>query len=156
MNSFFAIFTARMRMNIPILLAIIILLMPSCLYSDSELYQVEPVPGDPPVISVYTNLDTLVNPAVNDSLEVIYDVEIEGGDLYYVYAEIASTQIFESDSIHGSFWINHSLAEVTGLDTLLMDFYYSSNSNTLADIVGYEALIKHLKFMVDFNLEVAK
>ena len=145
-----------MRMHISILLATIMLLLPSCFFTDSELYQVEPVPGDPPVISVVTNLDTLVNPAVNDSLEVIYDVDIEGGDLYYVNVVIAGTQIFDSDSIHGSFWVTHSMSVVTGLDTLHMDFYYSSNSNTIADIVGYEALIKHLKFELDFNLEAAK
>ena len=138
-------------MIIPILIATI-LLLPSCFFTDSELYQVEPVPGDPPVISVVTNLDTLVNPAVNDSLEVIYNVEIEGGDLYYVNAVISGAQIFESDSIYGSFWITSLMSAVTGMDTLYIDYYYSSNSNTLADIVGYEARIKQVKIAVDFNL----
>jgi len=141
-----------MRMMISILMATLILLLPSCFYSDSELYQVEPVPGDPPVISVVTNLDTLVNPAVNDSLKVIYDVEIEGGDLYYVNAVILDAQIFESDSIHGSFWVTALMSGVTGVDTLYIDYYYSSNTNSLADITGYEARIKHLKIAVDFNL----
>jgi len=145
-----------MRMIISILMATLILLLPSCFYSDSKVYEVEPVPGDPPVISVFTNLDTLVNPPVNDSLEVIYNVEIEGGDLYYVYAEIASAQIFESDSIHGSFWITHSMSAVNGVDTLYIDYYYSSNSNSLADITGYEARIKNLKIAVDFNLGSVK
>jgi len=142
-------------MIISILIATI-LLLPSCFYSDSEIYEVEPVSGDPPVISVFTNLDTLVNPPVNDSLEVIYNVEIEGGDLYYVDAVISSIQIFESDSIHGSFWITHSMSAVTGVDTLYIDYYYSSNSNSLADITGYEARIKNLKIAVDFNLGVVK
>jgi len=150
-NGFFANFTARMRKIITILMATF-LLLPSCFYSDSELYQVEPVPGDPPVISVVTNLDTLVNPAVNDSLEVIYNVEIEGGDLYYVNAVISDAQIFESDSIHGSFWITALMSGVTGVDTLYIDYYYSSNSNSLADVTGYEARIKKLKIAVNFNL----
>jgi hypothetical protein len=138
-------------MIISILIATI-LLLPSCFFTDSEVYQVEPVPGDPPVISVVTNLDTLVNPAVNDSLELIYNVEIEGGDLYYVNAVISGAQIFESDSIYGSFWITSLMSAVTGVDTLYIDYYYSSNSNTLADIVGYEARIKQVKIAVDFNL----
>jgi len=143
-----------MRMIISILLATLILLLPSCFYSDSDIFEVEPVPGDPPVISISTNLDTLVNPPVNDSLQVIYNVEIEGGDLYYVAAEISDIQIFESDSIHGSFWISHSMSAVTGVDTLYMDFYYSSNSNSLADVTGFEARIRNLKIAVDFNLGV--
>ncbi len=136
--------------------ALLLSMLPACFYSDSEMYDVEPIPGDLPIISVTTNLDSLYNPPVNDSLEVIYDFEIEDGELYYVYAGIANTMIFESDSTCGSFWINPSLADSSGVDTLHMEFYYSSNSNSLADIVGYEALIERLKIAVDFNLEDAK
>lgn len=146
-----------MKKSISILIAVLLLSMLSaCFYSDSEMYNVEPVPGDPPVILVTTNLDTLYNPPVNDSLEVIYDVEIEGGELYYVYAAIATTPVFESDSTYGSFWIDPSLADSSGVDTLYIEFYYSSNSNSLADKVGYEALLESLKISVDFNLEDAK
>ncbi|MCD4710218.1 MAG: hypothetical protein K8R52_05180 [Bacteroidales bacterium] len=146
-----------MRKSIFILCAVVLLsMLPACFYSDSEMYNVEPVPGDPPVILVTTNLDTLYNPPVNDSLEVIYYVEIEGGELYYVYAVIANTPVFESDSTYGSFWINPNLVDEPGVDTLHIDFYYSSNSNSLADLVGYEALVDSLKVAVDFNMEDAK
>jgi hypothetical protein len=128
----------------------------ACFYSDTEIYEVDPIPGDPPSISVSTNLDTLNNPPVNDSLEVIYDVEISGGEFYYVYADVVNTTVYESDSSHGSFWINPALADSSGVDTLDMEFYYSSNSNSFADKVGYEALIDSLKFAIDFNLEDAK
>jgi len=128
----------------------------ACIYSDSELYEVEPVPGDPPLISINTNLDTLYNPPVNDSLEVIYQVEISGGELYYVYAEVTSTTIFESDSTFGSFWIDPLLADSSGVDTLHMGFYYSSNSNSLAGNLGYDALVEYQNFAIDFNLEGAK
>ena len=130
--------------------------LPACYYSDPEFYEVEPVPGDPPLISVSTNLDTLNNPPVNDSLEVIYQVEISGGELYYVYADVVHTTIFESDSTYGSFWINPLLANSSGVDTLYMEFYYSSNSNSLADKAGYEALVEYLNLAIDFNLEVSK
>jgi len=146
-----------MRKFIPLFFAVLLLSgLPACFYSDSELYEVEPVPGDPALISVRTNLDSLYNPPVNDSLEVIYQVEISGGDFYYVYADVANTTVFESDSSYGSFWINSVLADSAGLDTLVMEFYYSSNSNSLADKVGYEALFKSLNFIIDFNLEDAK
>jgi hypothetical protein len=130
--------------------------LPACFYSDTEMFEVEPIPGDPPLFSLSTNLDTLLNPPVNDSLEVNYDVEISGGELYYLYADVASTTIYESDSSSGSFWINASLADSSGVDTLYMEFYYSSNSNSLADKVGYEALVEYLSFAIDFNLEAKK
>jgi len=145
-----------MKQLIPIFFVALVLLLPACFYNDSELYEVEPVAGDPPVLSVSTNLDTLTNPMVNDSLEVIYQVDIEGGELYYVYAMVAETQVFESDSIYGSFWINHGVAEEPGVDTLYLDFYYSTNSNSLADIVKYEALLKTTKIAVEFNLGASK
>ena len=128
----------------------------ACFYSDTKIYEVEPIPGDPPVFSVNTNLDTLYNPPVNDSLEVIYNVEISGGELYYLYADVGSTSIFESDSTSGSFWIYPSLADSSGIDSLYMEFYYSSNSNSLADKAGYEAIIEYLSYAIDFNLEDKK
>ncbi len=130
--------------------------LPACFYSDSNTYYVDPVAGDPPLLSVFTNLDTLYNPQVNDSLEVIYQVEIEDGEFYYVYADVGNTAIFESDSSDGSFWISSVLADSSGVDTLYMEFYYSTNSNSLADKLGYEALAEIRKFAIDFNLEGAK
>ena len=129
----------------------LVCMLPACFYSDTEMFQVEPVPGDPPIFSVSTNLDSLYHPPVNDSLELIYNVEIVGGELYYVYAEVAGTPLFESDSTYGFFWIYPQMADSSGVDTLYMEFYYSSNSNSLADIARYEALVDHLKIPVDFN-----
>jgi len=134
-----------------LLAAVFLCLIPACFYSDVELFEVIPVPGDPPVFSVTTNLDSLHHPQVNDSLELIYNVEIAGGELYFVYAEVAGTPFFESDSTSGFFWIYPEMADSSGVDTLYLDFYYSSNSNSLADRVGYEALMDHLKIAVDFN-----
>ena len=156
-SSIFATFTALMRKFIPIFFAALLLAgLPACFYTDSEMYNVEPVPGDPPVRSVVTNLDTLHNPPVNDSLEVIYQAVVEGGEFYYVYADVVNTSIFESDSSYGSFWIDSVLADSSGVDTLYMEFYYSSNSNSLGDKLGYEAFVDYLNFAIDFNLEGVK
>ncbi len=129
----------------------LVFLLPACFYSDPEIFEVEPVPGDPPVFSVSTNLDSLDHPPVNDSLELIYQVEISGGEFYYVYAEIAGNPVFESDSAFGLFWIYPEMADSTGVYTLYMDFYYSSNSNSLAARIGYEALVDHFNIPLDFN-----
>lgn len=138
------------------LTALLISGLPACFYSDSDTYYVEPLPGDPPLVSIWTNLDTLYNPPVNDSLEVNYRVEIEGGEFFYIYADVVQTTIFESDSSAGTFWINSMLADSAGVDTLQLEYYYSSNSNSLADKVGYEALTETLKYAIDFNLEGTK
>lgn len=127
-----------------------------CFYSDSEMFYVEPVAGDPPVITVSTNLDTLYNPQVNDSLEVEYLVEVSGGEFIYVYAGLAGSLIYESDTSQGAFWITPYMADSAGIDTLYMEFYYSSNTNSLADKLGYEARFKDLEFALDFNLGAAK
>ncbi len=146
-----------MRRLITILsVALLLSGLSACFYSDLEMYEVEPIPGDPPVFSASTNLDSLYNPPVNDSLEVIYQVEIEGGEFYYVYADVGNTMIFESDSTYGSFWINSYLADSSGVDTLYMGFYYSSNSNSLASNVGYEPLVEYLNIAIDFNQGGAK
>jgi len=126
--------------------------LPACFYSDSNTYYVEPVPGDPPLVSVTCNLDTLHNPPVNDSLEVSYQVEIEDGEFYYIYADLVHAAVYESDSSSGSFWINSMLADSSGSYSFYLEFYYSSNSNSLADKVGYEVLSDTLKYAIDFNL----
>jgi len=142
---------SNMRISIHILLTVMLLTaFPGCFYTDSDVYFVEPLAGDPPLISVSTNLDTLSDPQVSDSLYVEYITEISGGELYYMYAGLAGSVIFESDSILGSFWITTSMADSAGVDTLYLQFYYSSNSNSLADKLGYEALIKGLKYPIDF------
>ena len=139
-----------------ITLALLLSGLEACIYSDLEIYEVEPIPGDPPVFSVSTNLDTLHNPDVNDSLEVIYKVEISGGELYYLIADVGSTPVFDSDSTAGSFWILSSYADSLGIDSLYMEFYISSNSNSLADLTGYEALVRDLSIAINFNLEAKK
>jgi hypothetical protein len=129
-------------------------LLSACIYSDSDIYKVDPVADDPPVVSVVTNLDTLLNPRVNDSLEVIYELSIADGELYYVDAKVSDWTVHSSDTTHGSFWIYPTQSDETELDTLYMVFYYSSNTNTLADVAGYEALTTRLKYAIDFSKEV--
>lgn len=146
-----------MRNYISIFFTVLLFLgLRACFYSDSSLYEVEPIPGDPAILSVSTNLDTLQNPPVNDSLEVIFQAVVEGGEYYYVYADVVNTTIFESDSSYGTFWINPALADSSGVDTLYMEFYYSSNTNSLADKVNYEAAVETLKYAIDFNLGATK
>jgi hypothetical protein len=120
------------------------------------MYYVDPIADDPPVISVSTNLDTLINPPVNDSFEVTYRAEITFGKFYYMYADVAGSTIFESDSTFGTFWITPFMADSSGVDTLYMEFYYSTNSNSLADLLGYEAQVEYVNHAIDFSQGGAK
>ena len=152
-SKFFATFTAHMRRVFHITFAILILAsLPACFYDDSDMYFVEPVPGDPPLISLSTSLDTLVNPTVSDSLEVAYLVEVSNGEFYYMYAYLAGSTVYESDSTQGTFWITSFMADSSGIDSLYMDFYFSTNSNSLADQLGYEAVVESLSYAIDFSM----
>lgn len=146
-----------MRTSFHIIIAVLLLSgISGCFYSDTELFYVQPVAGEPPLITISTSLDTLHNPPVNDSLEVEYLVEVTGGEFFYVYADLAGSVIYESDTSQAAFWITPYMADSAGIDTLYMEFYYSSNTNSLADKLGYEARVKDLKFALDFNLAAAK
>ena len=129
-------------------------LLSACYFTDSEWYKADPVADDPPEVSVITNLDTLYNPRVNDSLQVIYELSIVNGELYFMEAMVSDWTVHSSDSTYGSFWIYPSQSSETDLDTLYLDFYHSSNTNTLADLAGYEASITSLKYLIDFSEEV--
>ena len=58
-----------MTRNLIISFVIITALISACVYTNSGTYYVDPVPGEPPTISVSTNLDTMYDPRVIDSLE---------------------------------------------------------------------------------------
>ena len=121
-----------------ILLAGILISIYACTYSESGIYHVDPVPGDPPEIWMTTNLDTLNTPSVTDSLEVVYEVEITNGKFYQLQAFVREQMIYNSDSIKGAFWIDTTVVEEPGIDTLSLYLFFSTNSNSLADIVELE------------------
>lgn len=125
-----------------------VVLISACIYSDLSVYSVSPIAGDPPAISVTTSLDTLTDPTVIDSLEVIYNIEIENGKVYFVDALVEDIPVHESDTPHGSFWIYSNIPVEPGADTLYLNIYHSTNSNSLADIVEFEVALLGLKYPI--------
>ena len=134
-----------------LILAGIVAIINACTYSESGFYFVDPVPGEPPVISVTTNLDTINNPTVIDSLEVVYDVEIENGKFYQVEAYVVNQMVYNSDTTSGSFWLTQDLVQQPGIDTLFIFFFYSTNSNSLADIVELEFNVIELDYPIIYE-----
>ncbi len=134
-----------------ILLTAVLLMLGSCFYNESGIYYVEPLPDDPPVFSVTTSLDTLTDPEINDSLEVRYEVTIENGQFYLMEAYVADAGLYYSDSIRNSFWVYPDDVPFPGTDTLLMVFYYSTNTNSLADLINLEANVVRKTYGIDFK-----
>jgi hypothetical protein len=133
---------------------VIVFLISACAYSDDGVFAVVPVPDDPPVVWAATNLDSIENPVVADSLEVKYDISIQNGELYVINVTLGSEPYLQSDSTHGSFWMYAYDSELPGIDTLRMNIYYSSNTNSLADLLGLEARNLTLKYAIDFNWSI--
>ncbi len=137
-----------------LLAGIIVTIVNACMYSNDGVYTVDPVPDDPPVVWATTNLDSIDNPVVYDSLEVVYDISIQNGKLYILDVLVGNAPVYEADTTMGSFWIYSYDAEVPGIDTLRMNIYYSSNTNSLADVVGLEAQNIGLKYAIDFTWNI--
>ena len=126
-------------------------LIHGCTYSDYDHYQVEPIAGDPPLFTVTTNLDTVDLPVVKDSLKVMYEVAIQDGEFYFLEAAVGNFLVYNSDSSQGSFWLYPDDVPMPGMDTLGLLFYYSSNTNSLGDVLGIESLNTYLKYAIDFR-----
>jgi hypothetical protein len=133
------------------LMAAWVLLASACVYTESGIYEVDPVPGEPPVISVTTNLDTLMDPVVTDTLEIAYEVLIENGEFYLAEAYIVNQQVYYADTTKGSFLLYRNMVYEPTTDTLYFNFYYSTNSNSLADIFNLEAHVIKLKYPITFQ-----
>ncbi len=129
----------------------IVCLLNGCIYSDDGIYRVDPVADDPPLVLASTNLDSIENPVVIDSLEVVYDISIQNGELYLLDVILGNQPLYDSDTTQGSFWIYASDSEIPGIDTLRMNIYYSSNTNSLGDILAVEARDIDLRYAIDFK-----
>jgi hypothetical protein len=141
-----------MKHRIFILLVLgIVCLINGCIYSDDGIYRIDPVADDPPLVLVSTNLDSIENPVVIDSLEVVYDISIQDGKLYLLDVILGNQFLYESDTTQGSFWIYASDSELPGINTLRMNIYYSSNTNSLGDILAVEARDLDLSYAIEFK-----
>lgn len=148
--SLFLLFLALNSMikHLIILLTLFAAVLSSCIYSDFGEFYVEPVPGDPATASASTNLDSLANIIFTDSLEVTYEIGIENGEFYQIEARLSEFLIHLSDTTHGGFWIHTTMWGESSMDTLRLNIYYSSNTNSLGDIVGVEADQLKLKYPI--------
>lgn len=134
------------------------MLLAGCTYSNPDIYYVTPQAGDSASVVLSTNLDSLDPIIVSDSLLFKYSAEIEGGELYFLEASVSNITVYQRytdydpDTIPGpfvfsdSFWIYSAMAPDTAVYPMLFSTYYSSNTNSLADVLGVEANILDLEF----------
>lgn len=136
-------------------------LVTGCIYSNSEVYTVSPVPGTPATVSASTNLDPDNPNPYNDSLRVSYDFSIDNGELFFVEGRIEQYPIYElvpdPDTTGGpyirsdTFWLSVVVPPDSGIYALYLSFFYSPNTNSLGDILGIEADVLELEYLVDFK-----
>lgn len=145
---------------------VLAVLLAGCTYTNSEYYYANPIASDSAIVFVSTNLDTIDPIFVKDSLLFKYRAEIENGMLYLTNASIYSLNIYQfytdydPDTIPGpyvlvdSFWIHSDMAVDSGTYPMIFEVYYSSNTNSLGDILGVEADVLELNF--DLKLKGGK
>jgi hypothetical protein len=138
------------RAILPIIFSV---LTAACSYTTSGDFFVEPLAGKPATIAVSTSLDTLESPVLADSLELVYEVELWNGELYYVECLLEDLLVYDSITAGGSdtifdyfyladtFMVTPALEMDSGVYSLYMNFYYSTNTNSLADIYGLETVV---------------
>jgi hypothetical protein len=131
-----------MRNREIITILLFILCTSSCTYTEDELYFNNVNPGEPPGISIFTNLDSIEVPSVYDSLLVLYEINVDSGDFIWTRFLLSDSLIFDSDTSSSGFWLKSDMANYFGKHTLTMEAYYSTNSGSLADIVGIEAFLE--------------
>ena len=131
-----------------------------CYYSNDDVYTVNPVPGNPPVITATTNLDTLIDPTLGDSLLVTYRIEIDNGKLYFIESLVDNYQVYglslnyNSDTVDlpfvviDSFWVPGALPLNPGIYPLYLVYYFSTNANNLADILSVESNYNELEYEI--------
>ena len=134
------------------LLMLAMILAASCTYMDSGIYEVEPIAGDSTLITVTTSLDTFDQVILTDSVLISWEATVEKGELYYVEAILSSEiQVYELTTdydrdtvpdpfvIRDSFWMDLTVPLASDIYYLEMTWYYSTNSNSLADYYRLEA-----------------
>lgn len=146
-----------------LLTALLIMAIEGCSYSDPEIYYFDPIQGDSATVVLITNLDTLDEVVLTDSLMICYTAQIEGGKLYFIEASLESlllyeyTSSYDPDTLTGpyvlkdSFWIPDNLPIPPGMISLLFSLYYSSNTNSLADLFEIEAHSSEFEFSINLG-----
>jgi hypothetical protein len=137
----------------------------SCTYTNVDSVYIEPSADSQATISVVTSLDadTLVSaPTITDTsgLQVIFEVEVNNGELYQIGAYFMDTTLYlnelwqsrQTDTLYASFIIRDSfeipptMQLEQEIHTLYLDFYFSSNSNSLGDIYALEAVLYPVEY----------
>lgn len=144
-------FKMKIRIIKKITLLLIACVVQSCIYNENDIYFNEIDISHLPVITIQLNLDSLDTPTVNDSLEVLFNISVEGGELYWTRFVISDSIVYANDTASDRFWLTSGLVVGPGTYTLEMDAFYSSNTGSLADIIGIEALMKSKYYEIRFS-----
>lgn len=127
-----------MKLIIPTAIALALFcLLNGCIYQPNDVYYYEVIPGEEPVLTFSSNLDTLPQ-EIRDSIEVNFAASVDVGQIYLIGFYFDDTEVYLGDTLSGSFWLNPSFIDSTGIYALDLNVYYSTNSGSLADVIGGE------------------
>jgi len=142
-----------MRKIIPAFIVLLLFSAKSCVYQSTDYYYFNVVPGEEPVLTFTSNIDTL--PAtLTDSVEIAYEAAVNVGKIYQIDFYFNDEIIYSDDTLKNSFWLNPSILDSAGNYTLDLNVYYSTNSGYLADILGIEAKLYEESWTFYYNPEI--
>ena len=139
-----------MRNLSAITISLFILFTVSCEYSENGIYYHNVIPGNPPSITIKTNLDTMEAPSLIDSIMISYEIKVDSGEFIWSRFLLSDVLIFNSDTATNSFWLRYEMANDSGMQELTMEAYYSTNSGSIADVAGIEALKESIVYDIWF------
>jgi len=135
---------------------VLILFLNGCMYQSTDYYYNTVVPGEEPTLTFTTSLDTLSS-AVNDSFLIAFTANVDYGrilqvDFYYMDTAL----VYRSDTTTDTFWLNPFIGDTAYSDSLEVNVYYSTNTGSLADVLGGEYYYYIHSWYIQANLEEIK
>lgn len=136
--------------------AFLMVLTTSCFYVESEIYPTDIVSDYNPTITFSSNIDTINDLSVTDSLLFRYTVAIDTGTLYFSDLYLGNLQLMRSDTTSDSIWILPDYVAENGDYDLTLVSYFKSFSGSLADIMNAEFLSADTSWSINILKEEIK
>ena len=81
---------------------------------------------------------------------ISYEIKVDGGEFMLTRFLLSDSLIFYSDTATSSFWLKSEMATGSGTQALTMEAYYSTNSGSIADVLGIEAFKETIVYDILF------
>ncbi len=134
----------------------LIILTASCFYTETDRYPTDIISEYNPKITFSSNIDTIKDITVTDSLLFSYKVAIDTGSLYFSDVYLGNLHLVRSDTTSDSLWIYPGYVNNNGDYELTLVSYFKSYSESLADIMNAEFLAADTSWSINIIREEVK